>query len=141
MDLSTILYRVWAAYSTGWGLWVSGGMYLWFALCLMIIARKSHVPGWWAGWVPVVNFWIVCAAGKASSACFWRLAVSLVAIVAGIVLWIPLWIIIWLVLWAVAWAAAWGRVSHERGHSAALGLLSPVPVLSLVLFGLLAFDE
>jgi fatty acid desaturase len=79
--------------------------------------------------------------GKASSACFWRLAVSLVAIIAGIVLWIPLWIVIWLVLWAVAWAIAWGRVSHERGHSAALGLLSPIPVLSLVLFGLLAFDD
>ena len=140
MDLSKILDIVWI-YSTGWGLWVSGGMYLWFAACLMTIARKSHVPGWWVGWVPVVNFWIVCAAGKASSAWFWRLVVSFAAIILGIVLRIPLWLLVWLVLWGVAWAVVWGRVAHERGHSAALGLLSPVPVLSLVLFGLLAFDD
>ena len=72
---------------------------------------------------------------------FWRLVVSSAAIVAGIVLWIPLWTIVWLVLWVVAWVIAWTRVSHERGRSAALGLLSPVPVLSLVLFGLLAFGD
>ncbi len=141
MDLSAVLYRVWIAYSTGWGLWVSGLMYVWFAVCLMVIARKCHVRGWWAAPVPVVNLWILCVAGKSSGACFWRLLLCLAAIVAGIVLWLPLWVLIWVILWAVVWTIAWSRVSHERGHGTALGLMSPVPVLSLVLFGLLAFGD
>jgi hypothetical protein len=141
MDLSMLLYRVWTAYSTGWGLWVSGGMYLWFAVCLMVLARKCHVPGWWAGWVPVLNFWLVCASGKSSNVCFWRLLISFTAVVVGVYLWIPLWIVIWLGLWVVAWIVAWGRVARERGRSSALGLLSPVPVLGLVLFGVLAFGD
>jgi len=141
MDLSNLLYRIWAAYSTGWGLWVSCGMYLWLSFCVMTIARNAHVPGWWAGWVPIVNFQVMCSTGKASAACFWRLAISVAALAAGIVLWIPGWIAVWLVLWAIAWAAVWARISRERGHPAALGLLAPIPVLNLVLFGLLAFAE
>ena len=141
MDLYALLERVWTAYSTGWGLWVSGGMYLWFACCLMAIARKSHVSVWWASLVPVVNFKVMCAAGKSSNACFWRLSASCAALVLGIALWIPAWIVVWLVLWAVAWAVAWARISHERGRSRSLGLLAPIPVLNLVLFGVLAFGD
>ncbi len=141
MDPSELLNLVWTSYSKGWGLWVSVGMYLWFALCLVVIARKCHVAGWWAGWVPVVNFWLICAAGKSPSACFWRLVISAAAIVAGIILWLPIWVFIWLALWAIAWAIAWAKVAHERGYPHALGLLAPVPVLSLVLFGVLAFGD
>ncbi len=141
MDLSTVLANVWTAYSTGWGLWVSGGMYLWFALCLMLIARKSHVSGWWAAWIPVLNFKVMCETGKASGSCFARLVISTLALALGIVLWLPLWILVALILWAIVWAASWARICHERGRSPALGLLSPVPVLSLVLFGVLAFGD
>lgn len=141
MDTSAILHLVWTTYSTGWGLWVSVGMYLWFAICLMIIARKRHVTAWWLGWAPLVNIWTVCAAGKSSMACFWRLMLSTVAIAAGLLLWLPLWVLVWLVLWAVSWTIAWARISHECGRPSALGLMSPWPVLGLVLFGLLAFGE
>ncbi|MBN1151840.1 MAG: hypothetical protein JXA58_01395 [Dehalococcoidia bacterium] len=116
-------------------------MYLWFAVCLMVIARKRHVTVWWIAWVPILNFWTVCAAGKSSTSCSWRLAVSLACIAAGIVLWLPVWVVVWLIIWAIFWTLAWTRVAHECGRSSALGLMSPFPVLSLVLFGLLAFGE
>ena len=141
MDLSKLLDDVWTAYSTGWGLWVSGGMYLWLSFCVMAIARKGHVPGWWAGWVPIVNFMVICSAGKASYGCFWRLVVTLAALGLGIVFWVPVWIAVWVVLGAIAWIDIWVRICHERGHSRALGLLAPIPVLNLVLFGVLAFGD
>jgi hypothetical protein len=141
MDLSSILDFVWTSYSSGWGLWVSAGMYLWLAFCLMAIARKGHVPVWWVGWVPVANFKVVCAAGKSSNSCFWRLTASFAALVVGIVVWVPVWIAVWLVLWAIAWVGAWGHICHERGQPTALGLLAAVPVLNLALFGVLAFGD
>ncbi len=141
MDLSSILYRVWTAYSTGWGLWVSFGMYFWLSICLMIIARKVHVGGWWAGWIPVMNFKVMCAAAKSSGACFWRLFIVLLALVAGIALWIPVWIAAWLVLGAIVWVITWSRICRERHYPPVLGLLSVIPVLNLVLFGILAFGD
>lgn len=120
---------------------MSGGMYVWCSLCLMAIARKSHISLWWAGWVPLVNFKVLCDAGKAPARCVWRLVLCVVAIAAGIALWIPWWIALWLVLWAVVWTVAWMRVCRERGRPTALGLLSPVPVLGLALFGVLAFGD
>jgi len=107
----------------------------------MAIARKSHVAGWWAGWVPVVNFMVLCSAAKASHSCFWSLVLPLAAVIAGSILWIPVWIAAWIVLGTIAWTAIWMRICHERGRSKALGLLAPVPVLNLVLFGVLAFGD
>ncbi len=141
MDLSTILYRVWIAYSAGWGLWVSAGMYVWFCICLMVIARKGNTNLWWAGWIPIVNLHVVCAAAKASRICFWQLLIAAVALFAGIVLWMPLWILVWMVLGGIVWVVTWGRICHDRGYAPALGVLVLVPVLNLVLFGLLAFGD
>ncbi len=141
MDLSDALLRVWIAYSSGWGLVVSMGVYLWLSACLMVIARKGHITYWWAGWIPVVNLQIVCAAGKSPSSCFWRLLIALTALIVGIWLWIQWWILLWLVLGAIVWAIAWGRICSERGRSPLLGLLAVVPILNLALFGLLAFGD
>ncbi len=141
MDVSSALYHVWIVYSTGWGLAVSVGTYLWFAACLMVIARKARSPAWWAGWIPLVNFQIVCALGKSSPSCFFRLVVAALALGVGVLLWMPWWIILWLVFGGFAWAVAWIRISRERGRSPLLGLLAVVPVLNLVLYGLLAFGD
>ena len=120
---------------------MSGAMYAWYALCLMAIAHKSRVPLWWAGWIPLVNFKVLCDTGKAPATCVWRLLLCVAAVAAGIALWIPWWIAVWLALWAVVWTVAWVRICREQGRPAALGLLSPVPVLGLVLFGVLAFGD
>ena len=120
---------------------MSVGMYLWCVTCLVIIARKHHVAAWWLGWVPLFNLWMVCAVGKSSFRCFLRLLLSTAAIAAGLILWLPIWVVAWLVLWAIAWMVAWGRICHECGRPRALGVMSILPVLGLVLFGLLAFGE
>lgn len=141
MDLSALLYRVWTAYSTGWGLWVSIGMYVWFAVCLAVIARKSRIRLWWMSPVPIVNFALMCSLGQRSSRCFWAFTVPVVALILGLTIWLPLWTLAWLVVWAIAWAVAWMGITRERGRPAALGLLVLVPVVNLVLLGTLAFGE
>jgi hypothetical protein len=141
MDPVALLYRIWTSYSTGWGLLVSIGMYIWFVLCLAAIARKSRLGMWWLSPLPVANFALMCSLGKRSSRCFWAFTLPFVALVVGLAVWLPLWTLGWLVVWSVTWAAAWTGIARERGKPAALGLLILVPVVNLALLGVLAFGE
>ncbi len=141
MHAAELLYRVWTAYSTGWGLWVSVGMYGWLVVCLAVIARRSRLNLWWLAPVPVANFAMMCALGKRSRKCFWALTLPLAAIIIGLTIWLPLWTMAWLVIWAIAWVAAWMGIAAEMGKPAVLGLLILVPVANLVLVGALAFGE
>lgn len=141
MDAAGILEFVWSRYSSGWGLWVSIGMYVWFVVCLAVIARRSRLHLWWLAPVPVVNFAMMCALGKRSRRCFWAFTVPLVAIIIGLTIWLPLWTMVWLITWAVVWVVAWAGIIRELGKPAALGLLILVPVVNLVMLGALAFGE
>ena len=41
------------------------GMYVYFSLCLYLIAKKLNVSAPWTAWIPIVNIWtILQAAGK-----------------------------------------------------------------------------
>jgi len=141
LELADYLYDVWHAYSSGWGLVVSSGMYLWLSLCLMVIARKAKVNGWWVGWVPLLNLKLMCVLGKLGNSFFLVFVGVFGAIVVGLVAWWPLWLTLWLSVWAVCWVVVWMRISRERGRHSALGILVLVPVLNLVLFGAIAFGD
>ena len=141
MDVSNLLYRVIAAYTTGWGLWVSVGMYVWFVVSLAIIARKLKISAWWTAPVPILNFYLMCAAGKRGGSCFLAFLVPFLMLVAGAVAWLPVLIFISLVAWAIVWIRVWMDVCENRGRARWLGLLIVLPVLNLVLLGTLAFGD
>ena len=141
MDISAIIYRVWTSYSSGWGLCVVGGLYVWLSLCLMLIARKNHTASAWTAWVPIANLRLMCVVGKSPPACFWGLLVPAIAMAAGIAVWMPTWIVVWTCIWAVVWAISWARISAARGRPGAFGLLIVVPVVNLAMLGSLAFGD
>jgi len=141
MDISSLLFRVIEAYTTGWGLAVSIGMYVWFAFCLVAIARKTKVSTWWLAPLPVFNFQVMCAAGKQGGGCFLKFLLPFIALVAGALAWIPALIVVALAVWAIVWVAVWMDVCNNRGRARWLGLLIVLPVLNLVLLGTLAFGD
>lgn len=141
MDVSGMIHYVWTAYSSGWGLCVVAGLYVWLALCLMLIARKNHTASAWTAWVPVANLRLMCVIGKSPPVCFLGLVVPLVALAVGLLVWMPLWILVWACIWALAWAVAWARISFARGRPRAFGLLIVVPVINLAMLGSLAFGD
>jgi len=141
MDVAGVLEYVWFRYSSGWGLWVSIGMYVWFVLCLAAIARQHRIGLWWLAPLPVANFGLMCTLGKSSARCFWALTVPFLALALGLIIWIPLWTAFWLVVWAIAWAVAWMRIAGEMSKPPVVGLLIVIPVANLVLLGVLAFGE
>lgn len=96
-------------------------VYLYYAVCLFLIARKTATSMPWLAFVPVVNgFWpFVGASGKPA----WWMALMLVPVV-NIVVAVYLWMLI----------------SERLGRGRIFGLLiALVPVVNLVLLGLLAF--
>jgi len=141
MDISGLLFRVMDAYSSGWGLAVSIGMYLWFAFCLVAIARKTKVASWWVAPLPVFNFFVMCAAGKRGGSCFLAFLLPFVALAAGALAWLPIVIVASLGVWGVVWVRVWMDVCNNRGRASWLGLLIVIPVLNLVLLGTLAFGD
>jgi len=95
--------------------------YVYYSLCLFLIAKKLSVPAPWTAWIPIVQVWtFVMAAGKPG----WMVILFLVPIVnffLGIYLWMC--------------------VTENLGKNKWLGLLILVPLVGLIYLGWLAFSK
>jgi len=95
--------------------------YVFFSLCLFLIAKKLNVPAPWTAWIPIVNLWtLVACAGKPA----WWLIFYLIPVVNFLVL-IYLYICI----------------TENLGKNKWLGLLMLVPLVNMVFLGWLAFSK
>lgn len=96
-------------------------LYIFFSLCLFLIAKKLNIPAPWTAWIPIVQIWtIVACAGKP----WWWILLLLVPIV-NIVIGIYIWVLI----------------TENLGRNKWLGLLMLVPIVNLVFLGILAFSK
>lgn len=96
-------------------------VYLYYSLCLFLIAKKLDVPAPWTAWIPIVQAWtFVVSAGKPG---WWVLLflVPFVNLVVGIYLWMC--------------------VSENLGKNKWLGLLILVPLVGIFYPGWLAFSK
>ena len=95
--------------------------YIYFCLCLFLIAKKLDVPNPWIAWIPIVQIWtVVNCAGKP----WWwilLLLVPVVNIIIGIVLWMS--------------------ISENLGKNKWLGLLMLLPIVNFIFIGILAFSK
>jgi hypothetical protein len=95
--------------------------YIYFCLCLFLIAKKLDVPNPWMAWIPIVQIWtVVNCAGKP----WWWILLLLVPVVnifIGIVLWMS--------------------ITENLGKNKWLGLLMLVPIVNFVYIGILAFSK
>jgi hypothetical protein len=96
-------------------------LYIYFSLCLFLIAKKLNVPAPWIAFIPIVQIWtFVASAGKP----WWWLLLLLIPIV-NIIVGIYLWICI----------------TENLSKNKWLGLLMLVPIINLVFLGMLAFSR
>jgi hypothetical protein len=109
---------------TGFGMFfivLEIALYIYFCLCMFLIAKKLDVPAPWIAWIPIIQIWtIVASAGKP----WWwvlLLLVPIVNIVIGIYLWIC--------------------ITENLGRNKWLGLLMLVPIVNFVFLGILAFSK
>ncbi|MFC2049743.1 hypothetical protein ACFLTN_00975 [Chloroflexota bacterium] len=134
-------------------------VYVWFALCLHIIAKKTDTRHPWLAWIPIANFYLMCkVAGKPG---WWTVLLCLPLIFAVpvsfasimLIFWamageIPAWVMplfvveIFLVL--LSWALfiiIWMGIAKARNKPSWLGILMIIPIANLVISGILAFSD
>ena len=105
------------------GVWIFLSIvgYVWIALCLYIIAKKTNTDNPWMAWVPIANIILACQiAGKP----WWWIFlffIPIVNIVLGII-----------VMW---------NICEVRGKPGWLGILMIVPVANFIIPGILAFTD
>ncbi len=95
--------------------------YIYFALCLYFIAKKTQTRHAWLAWFPVANIFLMCSAGRI------RLWWLLLLLVPPVNIFIVFFI--------------WYKVIKARGKPWWLLILSVVPIVNYVVMGYLAFSE
>lgn len=86
--------------------------YAYFAICLVVIARKTDTPNGWMAWVPVLNLVLMCSVARKPG---WWVVLCLVPVVNLLV-----------------FVALWMGIAEQRGRPAWVGLLMLLPPISLI---------
>ena len=134
-------------------------VYVWFSLCLHIIAKKTDTRHPWLAWIPIANFYLMCkVAGKPG---WWTVLLCLPLILAVpvsfasimLIFWamageIPAWImplfVVEIFLGLFSWALfiiIWMAIAKARYKPSWLGILMIIPIANLVIPGILAFSD
>lgn len=97
-------------------------LYVYFSLCLQIIAQKTKTqPSWWA-WIPFLNVFLLCKIGKVPW--WWGLVILFVPLI-GFIFYVILHL----------------KVAEARKKPSWIGLLILIPFGSFFVYGYLAFSE
>jgi RNA polymerase subunit RPABC4/transcription elongation factor Spt4 len=96
-------------------------LYVYTAVCLMLLAKKTNTPNGWMAWIPIFNLYLMCKLGNKSGA--WI-----------ILLFIPFINIIFTLL-------IWAGIARRTGRSGWLAILMLIPGINLILMAVLAFSE
>jgi hypothetical protein len=107
---------IWAAY---WVFWLI--IYVYYAICLMVIANKTGTHNSWLAWIPIANIYLMCkVAGKPG---WWVILffIPFVNIVIAIIVWM--------------------KIAEARKKPGWLGILMIIPFVNLIIPGYLAFAD
>ncbi|MFZ5391568.1 MAG: DUF5684 domain-containing protein [Patescibacteria group bacterium] len=96
-------------------------IYVYFALCLTNIAKKTNTPDGWWGWVPILNFFLMV---KIADKQWWWVLLFLVPLVNVIMM-----VIVWM------------KICEKRGKPGWWGILMLVPIANFIVPGILAFGK
>ncbi len=100
---------------------VAAVLYVYMAVILMVLARKTGTPNGWLAWIPIANVVLLCHIGRRSGWLALLLLIPLVNILVAV----------WL----------WMCVAEARGKPSWTGILMIVPVVSLFVPIYLAADN
>lgn len=96
-------------------------IYAYMAYTLQAIAKKTRTPNTWRAWVFILNLFLLVRIAQKS---YW---------------WV-LWNLIPIVNWVIT-AILWMRIAVRLGKPKWLGILMPVPFVSFIVIGYLAFTN
>jgi len=95
--------------------------YVYFALALQAIAKKTTTPNGWLAWIPIANLILMCQIARKPVWWFILLFIPIANIVFGILIWMA--------------------IAEARGKPNWWGIMFIVPVMNLVMPGYLAWSK
>jgi len=103
-------------------------LYIYMALALMAIAKRTKTKEPWFAWIPILNILLMLRIAKMHWAFIFVFLFSFIPIIgwiAGIVLTV----------------IVWGKVSEARKRPFWWGFLTLIPIVNLVIIGILAWSK
>ncbi|MDP2943630.1 MAG: hypothetical protein Q8O36_09030 [Candidatus Omnitrophota bacterium] len=107
-------------------------LYIYSAICLQIIAKKTGQHLAWMAWIPVANLFLMCKIGKLDYKWLLLLLVSFVPLIGTF--FGPICALFWT-------AFAWYKIAIARGKEGWIGAITIIPVIGLFTMGYLAFSR
>jgi len=98
-------------------LWIV--IYVYLALCLQFLAKKTNTPNSWFAWIPIANIFLMLKIAQKPLWWFILILISPVNIVIGIIIWM--------------------KIAERRGKPNWVGILIIVPIIGIAIPGYLAF--
>ncbi|OGC41760.1 hypothetical protein A2Y85_05280 [candidate division WOR-3 bacterium RBG_13_43_14] len=100
---------------------VIAAFYIYMAICLQTIAKKTNTENAWFAWIPILNIILMLAIAKKP---IWWIILMLIPFVNIIIA-----VIVWM------------AIAEARGKPNWLGILMIVPVANVIVPGYLAFSN
>jgi hypothetical protein len=95
--------------------------YIYLAICLQVLAKKTGAGNGWMAWIPIANIFLMIKIAQKPLWWFLLLLIPIVNIVIGVILWM--------------------KIAERRGKESWWGILLIVPVVGLIVPGYLAFSN
>jgi len=103
-------------------------VYVYCALALMAIAKKTKTKLAWLAWIPVANIYLMTQIAKVP---WWTMLFLLFA-------WVPYFGSVIVIALTIYW---WWNIAAERKMPEWLGILMAVPGVNLLIIGILAWGK
>lgn len=104
-------------------------LYVYSALALMNIAKRTNTKNPWLAWIPIANMYLMTQIGGVP---WWTL---LIVVFAGFIPFVGGIVSVVLIIW---W---WWKIAEARQRPGWWGILMMIPVVNLILMGVLAWGK
>ncbi len=114
---------------TGVILFIGLAVYIYTALVLMTIAKKTETEYPWLAWIPFANLYLMT---QIANVPWWTF---LIVIAASFIPFAGQLIVMGMLIW---W---WWRIAEERAKPGWLSLLMLIPIVNFIIMGVLAWSD
>ena len=103
-------------------------VYVYYAICLQFIAKKTNHGPVWMAWVPIANLFLMCKIAGISYLWLLTLLLAFVPIIS-------------IIVGPVFTGFIWYKISLARNKPSWIGILAAIPILNFAIMGYLAFTD
>ena len=102
--------------------------YVYMAVVLMTIAKKTKTPNEWLAWIPIANIYLMTQIAKVPGWVTLSVLLSAIPVIGGIIFGV---VYLWL----------WWKIAEARKMPGWYALLMIIPIVNLIIMGIIAWKD